>query len=200
MGLNLHLHQLQMLKTLEMYYQNTRGLRSKAVEFMSNILLSPSEIICLTETWLCPGISINSYFPPTFTVFRQDRDYANTGMKLGGGVLIAVNSLVQCHRRKDLESYAECVWVELPASDGFNYLIGNYYFPPLFSDLEFIEHFESLQKKVDFSKFRVQILGDFNLPGIDWGAGINFCTTGVTSRKAAWLLSFINFFLFLSVQ
>lgn len=95
-----------MLKTLEIFYQNTRGLRSKAVEFMSNILLSPSEIICLTETWLCPGISINSYFPPTFTVFRQDRDYANTGMKLGSGVLIAVNSLVQCHRRKDLESYA----------------------------------------------------------------------------------------------
>ncbi|CAN8009974.1 unnamed protein product [Ixodes pacificus] len=100
-------------------------------------------------------------------------------MKFGGGVL---------------ETYAECVWVEIPTSDGFNFLVGNYYFPPLFDDVEFVEHFETVQKKVDFSKFRVLIYGNFNLPGIDWSTGVASCSSSVTSRKACWLLSFIIFF------
>lgn len=140
-----------MFRTLEVYYQNTRGLRTKSDEFMSNILLSSSDIICLTETWLCAGISSLNYFPSNYVVYRQDRDYDTTGMKLGGGVLVAVKSRVQSHRRKDLESYSECTWVEIPTRDGFNYLIGNYYFPPLFDESKFIAHFEALQITIHFS-------------------------------------------------
>lgn len=95
---------------------------------------------------------------------------------------------------EDLETYAECVWVEIPTSDGFNFLVGNYYFSTLFEDAEFVEHLETVQKKVNFSKFRVLTYGDFNLPGIDWSTGVASCSSSVTSRKASWLLSFIILF------
>jgi hypothetical protein len=46
-------------------------------------------------------------------------------------VLIALSPRVRsCKRRCDLESFNECVWVEIPTYDGLNLLIGNHYFPP----------------------------------------------------------------------
>jgi hypothetical protein len=49
----------------------------------------------------------------------------------GGGVLIALSSRVRSYKRRyDLESCDECVWVEIPTSDGLNLIIGNHYFPP----------------------------------------------------------------------
>lgn len=99
---------------------------------MSNILLSFSDIICLTKTWLCAGISSLNYFPYNYAVYRKDRGYDTTEMTLGGSVLLAVKCLVQSHQRKDLESFSECTWVEIPMRDGFNFLIRNYNFPHLF--------------------------------------------------------------------
>lgn len=160
-----------MASSLRSYYQNTRGLRTKADECLRNICSSAFNIICLTETWLLDEISSNSYFPSRYTVHRRDRDYAATGQKFGGGVIVAVDSYTSNCRRYDLETYAECVWVELVAADGFNYLIGNYYVPPLSDATAFVDHFERLEKQIDFSKFRVHLYGDFNLPGVDWESG-----------------------------
>lgn len=180
-----------MTHKLSVFYQNVRGLRTKADEFLYNSTNSSHDIICITETWLCDGISVSSYFNPSYTVYRRDRDYLCTGQTMGGGVLIATKVSVASHRRFDLETYSECVWIEIKASDGFNYLIGTYYFPPLFDETTFIEHFESLGKQIDFDKFRVQIYGDFNLPGVEWSLqALNNNT--LTARKAFSLLSFIN--------
>jgi hypothetical protein len=49
----------------------------------------------------------------------------------GGGVLTALFPRVRsCKSRCDLESFDECVRVEIPTYDGLNLLIGNHYFPP----------------------------------------------------------------------
>lgn len=85
-------------------YQNLRGLCTKADEFISYLIDADYNIICLFETWLC-------------------RDYPCRGRKLGGGGLIAAEVFFVSHRRFHLESYPECVWVEIRASDGCNYLI-----------------------------------------------------------------------------
>lgn len=61
-----------------------------------------------------------------------------------------------------------CLGRTIVAADGFNYLIGNYYVPPLSDATAFVDHFERLEKQIDFSKFRVHLYGDFNLPGVDW--------------------------------
>ncbi|MCZ6925064.1 MAG: hypothetical protein O7D30_06830, partial [Rickettsia endosymbiont of Ixodes persulcatus] len=49
---------------------------------------------------------------------RRDH-YTNNGVNrnhagFGCGVLIGVESVVESHRRVNLESYPECVWVEIP--------------------------------------------------------------------------------------
>lgn len=125
------------MKTISAYYQNTRGLRTKANTFLSNVVSCNFNVICLTETWFNKEITNASYFPSFYTVHRRDRDYAVTRKKFWGGVLIAVDNTVTSHRRRDLESCSECVWIEILSNDGHNYLIGNYYFPPL------------LEKKID---------------------------------------------------
>lgn len=160
---------------------------------MSNLITADFDVICLSETWLCDGIPNSNYFTPNYNVYRRDRDYISTGQKLGGGVLIALHSSLESQRRFDLESYSECLWVEIKTADGFNYLIGNYYFPPLCDSSIFIEHLETLEQQVNFDRYRVQMYGDFNLPEIDWSLDVINGGNLITSNKAAGLLSFIHF-------
>ncbi|CAH1989210.1 unnamed protein product [Acanthoscelides obtectus] len=57
---------------LIIYYQNTRGLRSKTTEFFNNVRASDYDIICLTETWLKDGVCSSELFGADYTVFRRD--------------------------------------------------------------------------------------------------------------------------------
>jgi hypothetical protein len=71
----------------------------------------------------------HNLFPGGYAVFRSDR--VCTNKTRGGGVVIALSPRVRsCKLRCDLESFGECVWVEIPTYDGLNLLIGNHYFPP----------------------------------------------------------------------
>jgi hypothetical protein len=52
-------------------------------------------------------------------------------LNMGGTVLIVVSqSFCGVRRRYDVETADECVWIEIPATDNFNLLIGNHYFAP----------------------------------------------------------------------
>lgn len=175
------------------YYQNVRGLRTKDAEFLSEAMSSTYSIICLTETWLVDGISSSNYFPPKYEVYRRDRDYVKTGKSLGGGVLIAADRSLKVHRRSDLECYPESVWIEVMSTDGRNFLIGNYYFPPMFDHTIFCEHINFLEERIDFSKFRVHMYGDFNLPGYDWESGSFLVSHANTRLKLLCLLDFVHF-------
>lgn len=91
-----------MAATLSVFYQNVRGLRTKADDFMPNLATTKYDVVCLTETWLRDGIPDSHYFTPSYKVYRRDRDYQTTGQKYGGGVLIACESSLSSHRRPDL--------------------------------------------------------------------------------------------------
>lgn len=178
---------------IKCYYQNTRGLRTKADDCMSTIVSTNFDMFCLTETWLLKEISSTSYFPTSYSVYRRDRDYGATGKKFGGGVLTAVRDNIKSCRRVDLETYAECVWVELLTRDGFHYLVGNYYFPPLSDSSVFVNHLQKIEQQIDFSKFKVHMYGDFNLPGVNWSTGISSSGNNQTVVKVSRLVDFINF-------
>lgn len=75
---------------LKFFYQNVRGLRGKTGLFLRNLLLSDYDIICLSETWLLPGIFDSELFDSRYGVYRTDRDYESHGTTMGGGTLIAV--------------------------------------------------------------------------------------------------------------
>jgi hypothetical protein len=111
-------------------------------------------------------------FPDNYFVSRADRDYTDSKLTRGGGVLTAVHSsFSSCKRRYDLELSYECVWLHIPILDAFNLLIGNHYFP-LNMDIKVIEnYFNLLENKLNSQNFRVVLLGDINVPGYDWVSG-----------------------------
>lgn len=119
----------QPVTRFDIYYQNVRGLRTKQFELYSNVCSTDYNILCLTETWLNDMCLDHNLFPDSYTVLRSDRMSANKTR--GGGVLTALSSKIRSFKRRcDLESYNECVWVEIPTLDNQNLLIGNHYFPP----------------------------------------------------------------------
>ncbi|KAJ8977614.1 hypothetical protein NQ317_010234 [Molorchus minor] len=89
---------------LVVYYQNTRGLRSKTNEFYTSTLSSTADIICLSETWLNDNIKDGELFDlRNFEVFRR-----NQNTTLGGQSNTAWSS----------DGICEDLWVSV--SLGFN--------------------------------------------------------------------------------
>lgn len=78
------------MANLRVYYQNTRGLRTKTNIFFRNLLSCDYDVICLTETWLLPGIYDSEIIDDRYIVYRCDRDYSTRSDGMGGGTLIAV--------------------------------------------------------------------------------------------------------------
>lgn len=56
------------LKMLNIYYQNVRGLRTNTSCFYRNICLNSFDIISLTETWLLEGIKDSELFDNRYVV------------------------------------------------------------------------------------------------------------------------------------
>ncbi|XP_011408163.1 PREDICTED: uncharacterized protein LOC105315277 [Amphimedon queenslandica] len=124
----------------------------------SFIITSGIEILACTETWLSPYVFNEEFLPPGYSVFRHDRDGR------GGGVLLAIRNHIPCFELsspKDLElvtvniglvhQVTLCVLYRPPnASHDYNVSLSNYL------------------NCLAMSPGRIVILGDFNVPDIDW--------------------------------
>lgn len=98
-------------RSLNVFYQNVRGLRTKTDIFYRNMVLNSFDIIVLTETWLLDGISSSEIFDDRYIVWRRDRDYGATGQTRGGGVLIAVCRELSVVSQPLFLSSAEDLWL-----------------------------------------------------------------------------------------
>lgn len=65
-------------KVLSIYYQNTRGLRSKVGEFYHNLSCCDYDLICNSETWLDVSIYTKELFTEQNT-YRAKRDFSLDG-------------------------------------------------------------------------------------------------------------------------
>ena len=78
---------------LNIIYQNTRGLRTKLLDFKQNLYANDPDILCVTESWLKNTIldhelaDLNQY-----SVFRRDRKSVFGAKSDGGGVFIAMKN------------------------------------------------------------------------------------------------------------
>ncbi|CAH2004206.1 unnamed protein product [Acanthoscelides obtectus] len=92
-GLDSHDHDADRDKDFIIYYQNTRGLRSKTNEIFNSV---PQQdyysLITLTETWLDADINDCEVFPNNYSVYRSDRKFSALNLRKGGGVAVAVRS------------------------------------------------------------------------------------------------------------
>ena len=163
---------------LNIYYQNVRGLRTKANIFLRNVLLNSYDIICITESWLLDGICDSELVDERYLVWRRDRNYSETGQSLGGGVLIAIKRelVSDCHH--DWCSSAEDLWITLSLrrsrpQTAFKIHICCIYIcgqnQGYSMDQQLINFSDKLSDIVtSHPNDCFIVLGDFNLPNVAW--------------------------------
>ena len=116
------------------------------------------DIIAITETWLSNTIYTNEIFPYGYNVFRRDRDGR------GGGVLLAVKNTIHTDQLL-MPKHLEVLSCNITL-DNFSFYVCLIYRPPNSneaSDALLVSYLDLL----DNSK-NLLILGDLNLPDIDW--------------------------------
>ena len=159
--------------TLNMYYQNARGINSKASDiFFNSSLFTDCDLIVLTETWLHSDANSYEFFNAcNFNVIRNDRNFLETSKNSGGGVLIAAHKSVYY-----VEIKPESIGVDLSNLKSVDILIIKLkvryqsiyvvvlYIPPSTSVNDYILLFDSLISVDIFFESKLIILGDFNVP------------------------------------
>ncbi|KAL5250379.1 hypothetical protein ACHWQZ_G016198 [Mnemiopsis leidyi] len=130
---------------------------------------APIPVIGITETWLKPYIKDPQVGIKDYRCLRADREN-----RKGGGVMLYVHdSLLTsnelCHTDK-YSSLASCF------IDSMDTIIGTIYRPPDAPLTSFTDSLEMLQTQINsLSKNNrmpdIYIMGDFNLPAIDWESG-----------------------------
>ncbi|MCP4456756.1 MAG: hypothetical protein GY816_01820, partial [Cytophagales bacterium] len=181
---------------LTVMYQNLRGLVpisglgktnmpldvTKLLELQSKIFKDKPDIIVLTETWLSKEHLDNEILPDNiYKVYRKDRSKRshppdpsdpNKYRRKGGGVLIAVKTDIDVENDKvDVSSKAEMMSVSLKANNT-NYCISVCYRVGTLGEQNLNEIERHLKNVVSQRKFKAHfVVGDFNLPEINWTEG-----------------------------
>lgn len=164
-------------RNLTIYYQNCRGLRTKLHSLYSNILSNMYDIIILTETWLTPDIDNNEFIDQRYITYRCDRDRVASCRQDGGGVLIAVLRELKSNIY-DTSSVTnvipsntiEHLLIEIPSTDSSKrHIISSAYVPPRTPFSIYENHFDLLQDLLSHPSIDTfYIVGDYNMPEIDW--------------------------------
>ncbi|XP_031332835.1 uncharacterized protein LOC116163124 [Photinus pyralis] len=155
--------------TMQVYYQNVRGIRTKMQNLMQSVFATNYDVICLTETWLNQDISSSELqISSNYNVYRQDRNILTSNLKRGGGVLIAVNKTLMSKLISTTVDNVEHIFV-LVMFLGKCYIIGNVYIPPNSHSDVYDLHCTATENVLNRYPDHVLILcGDYNLPNIKW--------------------------------
>ena len=142
---------------------NTQSIRSKKEDLWLNIEEKQPDVVAVTETWLSPNISSSEIIPSDYGVFRKDRADGY------GGVLTAVKKTLICDRL-DTNSSTELVNVQISGKQS-NLIIMNAYRPPNNNVEPVNELCSEIESVVDsHPKDCVWVVGDLNLPDINWSS------------------------------
>ena len=198
-------------KDISVFYQNVQGLipfshlgkehptlnDTKILELNHYVQNYTPDVIVLNETWLKPSILNNEILASgMYNTFRLDRcpdthpiDKFNPKKfrKNGGGVLIAVHSQLSVTSRIiPLKCMAEMLAIELIFENNTKIIIATCYRVGtlgLENADEILKALKVLSRKNSAKK--LILVGDFNLPKIDWSNG-----TGTSTLENAFLNGF----------
>ena len=141
---------------------NCQSVTSKKAKFLAVLEDEDPDIVVGTESWLSPEHNSSEVFPPHYQVFRKDRK-----SDAHGGVFIAAKTDLVAVSRVDLaDNDSELLWIQLSTSNSSSVFIGAFYRPPS-SDEVYVENLRASQEKIPVQD-NVWLLGDFNLPNVDW--------------------------------
>ncbi len=125
-------------------------------------------MILLTETWLNNNIGDLEIFPPTYNVYRTNRDFERTHFSRGGGVLIAVNSSLRTERLQfdthfSIVPAVDIVGIKIYLDHSTLYVLV-IYIPPSLSNENYALLFDAICQLNYLYESNILIVGDFNLP------------------------------------
>lgn len=158
---------------LGVLYLNARSVKSvnrhqnKPVQLQNILALEKFNCVAVTETWLNANVQDTEIFPGNYNVHRKDRGCVS-GNELGGGVLLAVNNELHSVRRAEHEPVDEILVCEVRPEKGAKVFMVVCYRPPSGDTVEFVNNVKSTVSKVLKVSEHCILLGDFNLPGVDW--------------------------------
>ncbi|KAJ8020472.1 RNA-directed DNA polymerase from mobile element jockey [Holothuria leucospilota] len=128
------------------------------------------DIVIGTESWLNDSIATGEVFPNSYNVFRRDREASK-----GGGVFIAVKNTFIVTSEPNLITNCESTWILLHVKGLSPVYIGAFYRPQS-TDRDYLLHLDLSLSKIP-KNAAVWLLGDFNLPSVDWDT-MSFKTGG----------------------
>ncbi|CAH2098333.1 unnamed protein product [Euphydryas editha] len=179
---------------ISIFYQNARGLRTKTSCFKRNVLLNNYDIISITETWLLGSIHDEELFDDRYTVWRRDRDYSLTNQSLGGGVLLGIRRDFAMVGRPEWHTTSEDLWVTIipytiSRSSVRIHICTIYLCKQNMGNTSSVqlENFSNNLSDIINScpNDEFIIMGDFNLPHIDWDPQGNYFTLSGISLSGA---------------
>ena len=112
-----------------------------------------------TETHLSPQVSNHELKLSGYEIFRRDRPTK------GGGILVAIRSIKGVQVINSFSETSEEMLILRLSIHGFSFCMVAYYLPP--GSIQLCDLFEFFEDNTD-SNF--VLLGDFNLPEIQWAA------------------------------
>jgi Reverse transcriptase (RNA-dependent DNA polymerase) len=166
-------------------------LNTKIELFYNSITAYDYEIICLSETWLSNKVSSSELFPNNFNVFRCDRDLDATGLKTGGGTLIAVQNNYNAIELDTLTLRNAFPTIDIVCSKiHYNHkfmIIYTLYIPPSVNGHDFELFFDALESfHSNLGVCNVMFCGDFNVP--------TYCLSNDDDKKSQVINNFNSFF------
>lgn len=159
--------------SLEVMYQNVRGLRTKLDDFSLSVNCSSADIICITETWLSNDFLSSELTGTDYQCFRRDRNYELSNSSRGGGCLILTKSNMKAVRIFDFECglpRMEDIWLRLTLQDQTNVILCCAYISPSNNGQPYVKHCEAIMNAMSIAHdtTRFLFMGDYNLPSIQW--------------------------------
>ncbi|KAF6036454.1 hypothetical protein EB796_005239 [Bugula neritina] len=146
-------------KKLKVISWNCNGIRGKIHELSMLLDQQSPDIFCLCETKLDSSVSDNE-LTRDYTLYRRDR---TDGLGRGGGVLIGLsNKCPFVVSRINVTHPGEIIALDLSIC-GYSFTIACYYRRPCIKQVEDIVNWY-----YDQTNPNIVMVGDFNLPDIDW--------------------------------
>ena len=142
---------------------NCQSITAKKASFNHFVSKHQPNIIAGCEWWLSPSIASAEIFPTGYLIYRRDR---NDGY---GGVFVACQNTLTCEQLTfdtDVEIVVCCIKLrEAPQP----LIICALYRPPN-NDLSYMTELCNVLSQVanNYSNSPIWIVGDINLPNIDW--------------------------------
>jgi hypothetical protein len=184
---------------LNIFYQNVRGLRSKFDLVKANFpVFGDYDVVILSETWLIPDITNSELGFCNFSVFKLDRNSATSIFSQGGGVLIAIRSNLSPSLININTHNVEQIFVAANISSR-RFIFCAIYLPPYYPLQLYESHVSVVDEVISLhSPHSFILVGDYNLPNIDWSFdNLGLVATGVSSPSLSLIVDSIslhNFF------